>query len=296
MNKVIIDGVDVAGCEFFSDMSNGKPDTICKCYKDMYGFNTNCEHNKDAKNCYYKQLQRAKAEIEELKKQVRNNETAYHTELSTYNMECGNLLEENKNLIEENELLKFKLNTVEADYEASEIEIEDLKNKLNLLTTANNHLLELDKYRQKELETKAEATKSNIHNLALLSKANKTLQELEKENEQLKADIESRTMCITCKRELHNCNLQAENERLKSIVESNNQQVEQAELLVMDNDRLQQEVENLKDTIYYDVEKYSQALQEIREIIAERIEWTGIPNNAEIDILAKINEVIGAEE
>lgn len=78
----------------------------------------------------------------------------------------------------ENEKLKFKLDTVEADYEASEIEIEDLKNKLNLLTTANNHLLELDKYRQKELETKAEATKANIHNLALLSKANKTLQEI----------------------------------------------------------------------------------------------------------------------
>ena len=36
----------------------------------------------------------------------------------------------------------------------------------------------MDKYRQKELETKAEATKSNIHNLALLSKANKTLQDI----------------------------------------------------------------------------------------------------------------------
>ena len=43
-------------------------------------------------------------------------------------------------------------------------------------------------------------------------------------------------------------------------------------------------------------EKYHQALQEIRDILAERIEWTGIPNNAEIDIIDKINEVIGAEE
>jgi hypothetical protein len=83
-----------------------------------------------------------------------------------------------KRLEQENKRLKFKLDTVEADYEADEIEIEDLKNKLNLLTTANNHLLQLDKYRQKELETKAEATKANIHNLALLSKANKTLQEI----------------------------------------------------------------------------------------------------------------------
>lgn len=67
MDKVIIDGVDVSGCEFFSDMSNGKPDTICMCYKDMYGFNTNCEHNKDAKNCYYKQLKRLEQENERLK-------------------------------------------------------------------------------------------------------------------------------------------------------------------------------------------------------------------------------------
>lgn len=52
------------------------------------------------------ELQRLKEKNEELKKQVRNNETAYHTELGTYNMECGNLLEENKNIIEENERLK----------------------------------------------------------------------------------------------------------------------------------------------------------------------------------------------
>lgn len=73
------------------------------CYAHLHAYEAKC---KLCPNCYYKQLQRAKAEIEELKKQVRNNKTAYHTELSTYNMECGNLLEENKNFIEENERLK----------------------------------------------------------------------------------------------------------------------------------------------------------------------------------------------
>ena len=81
-------------------------------------------------------------------------------------------------LKEDNERLKFKLDTIEVDYQANKIEIEDLKNKLNILITANHHLLELDKYRQKELENKTEATKSNVHNLALLSKANKILQEI----------------------------------------------------------------------------------------------------------------------
>ena len=97
------------------------------------------------------------------------------TELKHY-LAC--MTEQRNKAQTENERLKLKLDIVEADYEASEIEIEDLKNKLNLLITANNHLLELDKYRQKELETKAEATKSNIHNLALLSKVRKTLQEI----------------------------------------------------------------------------------------------------------------------
>lgn len=60
--------------------------------------------------------------------------------------------------------------------------------------------------------------------------------------------------------------LQEENEKLKIYIESNKQQVEEVETLVMDNDRLQQETENLKDIIYYDVEKYKQALEEIRDI------------------------------
>lgn len=100
MDKVIIDGVDVSGCEFYQIEANELYPKAQYCGSMR---NTFCENEPD---CYYKQLQRAKAEIEELKKQVKNNETAYHTELGTYNMECGNLLEENKNLIEENERLK----------------------------------------------------------------------------------------------------------------------------------------------------------------------------------------------
>lgn len=114
----------------------------------------------------------------------------YNSTKKTLSEIVWELSKEVEKLKVENERLKFKLDTVEADYEASEIEIEDLKNKLNFLTTANNHLLELDKYRQKELETKAEATKSNIHNLALLSKVNKTLQEIKEYCEKCKNCVE----------------------------------------------------------------------------------------------------------
>lgn len=94
MDKVIIGGVDVSECKDYH-YKGCSANNFCKC--DSY------------KNCYYKQLQRAKAENEELKKQAKNNETAHHTELGTYNMECGNLLEENKTLIAENERLKKDL-------------------------------------------------------------------------------------------------------------------------------------------------------------------------------------------
>lgn len=156
-NEIYIDGVDVAECGYFYD--EDKECSICGMGTD--GEDTFCKNCEDNSNCYYKQLKRLEQENARLK----NERTA-------------DLVRQIDELKAENEWLKFKLDTVEADYEASEIEIEDLKNKLNLLATANKHLLELDKYRQKELETKAEATKSNIHNLALLSKANKTLQEI----------------------------------------------------------------------------------------------------------------------
>lgn len=40
------------------------------------------------------------AENERLKKELKNNKSAYEVELGTYNMECGNLLEENKQLLQ----------------------------------------------------------------------------------------------------------------------------------------------------------------------------------------------------
>lgn len=68
--KIIIDGVNVAGCEYYaSDIDetcrelNGKYDVevcdFCKC--------------ESVDNCYYKQLQRLKQENEELKEIIKTN-------------------------------------------------------------------------------------------------------------------------------------------------------------------------------------------------------------------------------
>lgn len=122
----------------------------------------------------------------------------------------------------------------------------------------------------------------------------KQLKRLEQENEQLKADIESRTMCITCERELQNCNLKAENERLKEELR-NNSDVLIHEMGLKD--------EYQSDYVFEKLErqKYKQALQEIREIARNEVETRMLFSDKKSfcdfnNILTKINEVIGAEE
>lgn len=66
MEEIIIDGVDVAGCEFYSDYdktcreANGKFDT------DLCDFDK-CEY---ITNCYYKQLKRLEQENAKLKEEI----------------------------------------------------------------------------------------------------------------------------------------------------------------------------------------------------------------------------------
>ena len=43
--------------------------------------------------------------------------------------------------------------------------------------------------------------------------------QIKQENEELKEDLKTRTMCITCEKELQNCNLRIENEKLKQALE-----------------------------------------------------------------------------
>ena len=106
---------------------------------------------------------------------------------------------------------------------------------------------------------------------------NRECSKLKEENEQLKADIESRTMCITCERELQNCNLQAENERLKRELSGKRFICPQC-------------MEFAKE-----IHKYKQTLQEIREIAEYTYDPVDKDNDPCYSILTKINEVIGAE-
>lgn len=62
--QIIIDGVDVSGCEHYEDLN-------CFAYRDSCGYPLDC---KDNPNCYYKQLKRKEQECEELKKIIQRHD------------------------------------------------------------------------------------------------------------------------------------------------------------------------------------------------------------------------------
>ena len=82
-NEVIIDGCNVAECEFFGKYN------VCKAYVYMPK-SCGCDYNP---NCYFKQLQRIKSENEELKRLI-------NMHLTTFDKCCVNGLIINNNMSE----------------------------------------------------------------------------------------------------------------------------------------------------------------------------------------------------
>lgn len=62
--EIIIDGVDVAGCEFLCTNQMGN-----NCLIHNRGFSMNCKNTSD---CYYKQLKRLEQENKELKENIKD--------------------------------------------------------------------------------------------------------------------------------------------------------------------------------------------------------------------------------
>ena len=279
--EIIIDGVDVSGCEQYrAEIETKMPYGEYEIQKDKCHYSgieviQNCKGNK---GCIYKQLKRLQHYQAEFEHELMNNYT-YDGYISPNGFTPIDVIKhiksELKRLEKENEQLKKSIDRIMQNKEIKTIDLDIAKENAEL--KAENERL---KEENKELERK-------YADVLKLAKENADsneycLQELEKENEQLKADIESRTMCITCERELQNCNLQAENERLKD------------ELRVAQMNRMTMfeklDIVNEKDT-------YKQALQEIREI-AEKMYNTNdedIERDFHIELQTKINEVIGTE-
>lgn len=92
--------------------------------------------------------------------------------------------------------------------------------------------------------------------------------------------------------------LEQENKDLKIYIESNKQQVEEVETLVMDNDRLLNENKKLKERqinwYNHEATKYKQALEEIRKLVKGYKNSEGMIRQTTTEYLIqnKINEVL----
>ena len=123
--QIIIDGIDVSKCKYIDIENFEKP--MCPCITQRNECERPCE---DKKNCYYKQLARAKQEDKKLEKIVNKSAERF----------CNDYLETFK----ENERLKSELQAKELelimakadlcrgcqyknDYKAKEQECEELK-------------------------------------------------------------------------------------------------------------------------------------------------------------------------
>ena len=129
-------------------------------------------------------------------------------------------------------------------------------------------------YKQlKRLEQENEKLKKEVKQIgSSFIKKGDYARALEQENAELKRDIETRTMCVTCKRELQNCNLKTENAKLKELEKDLDNL--QTEYLLDDRDEDEvtiplitqiKERLDLLDEIEQENENYKSALEEIKK-------------------------------
>ena len=191
-----------------------------------------------------------------------------------YKKECSNLLAEKNALLCRYEEIREQLKQAENTVNECHKYLAELEDKIESLEQENKSLYE---------------EKSCLHKIIdrLLENAGYSKDIASAEDfEDVYEDMQRKINELA--------ELEQENKELKIYIESNKQQVEEAEILVMDNDRLQQEVENLKDIIYYDVEKYRSALEEIREKVKNPITLSCFASAKFVleQIDKKINEVL----
>ena len=111
--QIIIDGIDVSGCEFYSYIESNKYPHRCSCYEDMYGASVVCDLTDCCKNCHYKNWKRKEQECVRYAK-INEQETKDYAELLK---QLDQLKSDNKHL---NGLLDQALKELEEHREALE--------------------------------------------------------------------------------------------------------------------------------------------------------------------------------
>lgn len=124
--QIIINGIDVSKCEYY-----GKYSTYCRIDEEL------CSGNPD---CHFKQLARAKEEIEKLKAQIENEKQALQIDIDNLNQACLDLNQENDDL--QNKLQAKEQLSVKQSHELIRLrkELQENKQKNVILLQENEEL------------------------------------------------------------------------------------------------------------------------------------------------------------
>lgn len=133
--QIIINGIDVSKCNFRLEQDNQQK---CECCHAI-GFGVICDCEQ-WHNCYFKQLARAKEEIEKLKAQIENEKQALQIDIDNLNQACLDLNQENDDL--QNKLQAKEQLSVKQSHELIRLrkELQENKQKNVILLQENEEL------------------------------------------------------------------------------------------------------------------------------------------------------------
>lgn len=133
--QIIINGIDVSKYNFRLERDNQQK---CECcHATGFGVICDCEQ---WHNCYFKQLARAKEEIEKLKAQIENEKQALQIAIDNLNQACLDLNQENDDL--QNKLQAKEQLSVKQSHELIRLrkELQENKQKNVILLQENEEL------------------------------------------------------------------------------------------------------------------------------------------------------------
>ena len=133
--QIIINGIDVSKGNFRLERDNQQK---CECcHATGFGVICDCEQ---WHNCYFKQLARAKEEIEKLKAQIENEKQALQIDIDNLNQACLDLNQENDDL--QNKLQAKEQLSVKQSHELIRLrkELQENKQKNVILLQENEEL------------------------------------------------------------------------------------------------------------------------------------------------------------